>query len=218
MNRRLKTFPARFCVMAMFLGGFLVATPAGADPAAEANALTGFDEVRIEPGADPAGYRRVLLEPVQVEFHPQWDPRRTGSRLRLGERERERIRSDVAGAFDRSFRHVLEASPRLEVVDEPGPGVLRFSPRLVDLTVNVIDDRPAVHSHTLVRDGDRFTLAAELSDAGTGAAVGSLRDERSMRGFQDVLRFANRLTTVGEAEMVFRAWAKELRDWLESGN
>lgn len=159
-------------------------------------------------------YRKVLVEPVEVGFHPRWRPRRTGSRLPLADRERERIRDEIAAAFDRTFGDEV-ASGRLERVSEPGPGVLRLRPRLVDVTVNVIDDRPAFPAHTLIGDGDRFDLEVGLFDAPTDRHLATIEASRRLRGFDGIYRLADRLTMVAEAELVFRYLGEELREWLE---
>lgn len=180
-----------------------------------APAWSGLDQARVEPGARPGNYERILVEPVEVEFHPRWKPRRTGSRLPLSERERERIRDDVAEAFDKAFRQEL-SSNGYQLVSETGPDVLRLTPRLVDVTVNVIDDRPPFPAHTLISDGDRFTLVAELRDAESDQLVATVKDSERRHGFDGVYRHADRITMRSEAELIFRRLGAGVRDWLEA--
>lgn len=74
----------------------------------------------MRPGATLAGYDRVQIEPVQVAFHKHWDPTRTGSRIKLGQEERENIRNGVASAVQEAFATELQERSRYKVVDEAG--------------------------------------------------------------------------------------------------
>jgi hypothetical protein len=54
--------------------------------------VKGLDLAYARPGASLAAYKRVKLDPVEVEFDKSWDPERTGSRIKLSSEEREKIR------------------------------------------------------------------------------------------------------------------------------
>ena len=55
------------------------------------------------PGATLAGYKRVKLDPIEVAFHKDWDPKRAGSNLKLSTSERESIRAGVAQLVQEEF-------------------------------------------------------------------------------------------------------------------
>lgn len=58
--------------------------------------IKGIDLAYALPGAPLAGCTQLRLDPVKVSFHKDWNPTRQGSRLKLSDADRERIRSDVA--------------------------------------------------------------------------------------------------------------------------
>ena len=50
--------------------------------------IRGVDAAYLRPGADLNKYRKVMLDPVQVAFDPDWDPKRTGSNLKVSAEDR----------------------------------------------------------------------------------------------------------------------------------
>jgi hypothetical protein len=60
------------------------------------------DLAYTRPGATLAAYKKVMLDPIDVAFHKDWNPERAGSRLKLSAQERENIRSGVARSSRKS--------------------------------------------------------------------------------------------------------------------
>ena len=56
-------------------------------------AISGVDAAYVRQGTDFKQYRKILLDPVQVAFDKDWDPKRAGSNLPLSTEDRERIRT-----------------------------------------------------------------------------------------------------------------------------
>src|SRR3954468_10821945 len=52
-----------------------------------------LDVAYIRPGTSLAGYNAILVEPIDVEFRRNWQPQRTGSRIRLSAEERDQLRA-----------------------------------------------------------------------------------------------------------------------------
>ncbi|TVS10157.1 MAG: DUF3313 family protein [Wenzhouxiangella sp.] len=181
----------------------------------ELRQVRGLDEVWVRPGTDFAAYDSLAVAPVEVAFDPHWDPRRTGSRLRLGEREREEIRADAAEMFDRTFRRELERAGRFEVVESAATAGLIFEPKIIDLVINAPDDRRAVgRVRTYVSEFGRMTLVGELKDAESGAIVARITDREVARAIQP-LEFADRFSNTREGERIVRRWARTLVDQLD---
>ena len=93
--------PWMLLASAMASAGALAASKAEMEEAMSHDGLQkvtvpGLAQAYARPGATLAGYGRVLIEPVQVAFSRNWDPTRTGSRLKLSKEERENIRNGVA--------------------------------------------------------------------------------------------------------------------------
>ena len=186
----------------------------------ELRQVRGLDEVWVRPGTDFASYRSIVIEPVSVAFDPSWDPRRTGSRLRLSEADRESIRADAAELFDNQFARELQRSGRFELVEQPREDSLIFKPQILDLFINAPEDRRAIgHSRVYVSEFGRVTLVGELRDAETGAIVARINDREIARATRQ-MEFADRFTNEREGERVFSRWARALLDQLEqlSGN
>jgi hypothetical protein len=107
------------------------------------------DLAYVRPGASLAAYKRVKLDPVEVEFRKAKDPARVGSAIKLSDEEREKIRSNVARAVQEEFAKELQKSSAYQVASDAGPAVLRVKPRILDLYVNAPDVGQA-RSRTLV--------------------------------------------------------------------
>jgi hypothetical protein len=180
--------------------------------------VRGLDEVWVRPGTDFSAYQNLLIEPVEVAFDPHWDPRRSGSRLRLGDDERERIRNDTAELFDRTFKGELERTERFELVEQAGPNTLVFEPRIIDLIINAPDDRLASSRvRTYVSEFGRVTLVGELKDAESGAIVARINDREVARAISP-LEFTDRFANEREGERVIRQWARTLVEQLDGLN
>jgi hypothetical protein len=182
----------------------------------ELRQVRGLDEVWVRPGTDFSQFQTVLIEPVEVAFDPDWDPRRAGSRIRLPERDRERIRTDVAELFDRTFAHEIARSNRFEVVETARADTLVFKPRIVDLYINAPDASAAVgRTRIFVSEFGRVTLFGELRDAESGAIIARISDREVARATRD-LEFADRFTNAREAERVFARWGRTLVERLDN--
>lgn len=181
----------------------------------ELREVRGLDEVWVRPGTDFAGYENLLVEPVEVAFDPHWDPRRSGSRLRLRDEEREEIRRDAAELFDRTFRRELERSGRFELVEQAQGNTLVFEPRIIDLIINAPEDRMATSRvRTYVSEFGRVTLVGELKDAESGAIVARIADREIARAIRP-LEFTDRFANEREGERVVRQWAQTLVEQLD---
>ncbi|NDY94412.1 DUF3313 family protein [Wenzhouxiangella limi] len=181
----------------------------------ELREVRGLDEVWVRPGTDFASYENLFVEPVEVAFDPHWDPRRTGSRLRLSDDKREEIRRDAAELFDRTFRRELEGSERFELVDEAGENTLVFEPKIIDLVINAPEDRmSSSRVRTYVSEFGRVTLVGELKDAASGAIVARISDKEIARTARP-LEFTDRFINEREGERVIRQWARTLVEQLD---
>jgi hypothetical protein len=179
--------------------------------------VKGLDLAYALPGATLAGYRRVQLDPVQVAFRKDWDPTRTGSRMRLSTEERENIRAGLAQVVQEAFVTELQRHNSYPVVDEAGPDVLRVKVHIVDLYVNAPDTPTAARSSTYVMSAGEMSLFAELSDAETGQTLVRVVDRREARDTGQ-LKLTNAVLNRGEAQDIAAAWARILRRALDKAH
>mgnify|MGYP001125749103 CR=1 FL=1 len=75
--------------------------------------VKGLDLAYVRPGASLAAYKRVKLDPVDVQFDRSWEPTRTGSNIKLGAEEREKIRASVAKLVEASGARPWSTTARI---------------------------------------------------------------------------------------------------------
>jgi hypothetical protein len=179
-------------------------------------AVEGLDLAFARPGASLAAYKRVQLEPVQVEFRKSKDPARTGSAVKLSSEERERIRSNMARVVQEEFVKELEKSSTYRVASEPGADVLRVKPRVLDLYMNAPDVGPA-RSRTLVSSAGEMTLVADLADSTSGQVLARVADQRDA-GKGGKMYLVNGKVNEEEARKIAAGWAQILRKALDKAH
>jgi hypothetical protein len=121
----------------------------------------------LKPGADLRGFTSILIDPVAISYQTQHGQ---GLDPRVSPYTPEPRQLDaLQRAYQESFRRAL-ARGGLTQAAAAGPGVLRLSGRIADLTLlqppsDTLDPDETVYSASA---GD-LTLLLDLSDAGTGA-------------------------------------------------
>jgi len=177
--------------------------------------VKGIDIAYARPGASLAPYKRVMLDPAQVAFSKDWDPEQTGSRMKLTPTEREKIRTELAALFDKTFKEELQKKNGYPVVTEAAPDVLRVTPALIDVYANAPDTMTPGRSYTFVMNAGHATLIAELRDSETGAILARVADLQEARddGF---LQISNSVANSAEARAMVSKWARILRSRLDA--
>jgi hypothetical protein len=218
--RRLGLFT--LLALALVASGAFAAKPSELDETMSHDGLQkvtvkGIQFAYARPGATLAGYDRVQIEPVQVAFHKNWDPTRTGSRIKLGKEERENIRSGVAAAVQEEFVGELQNKSSYKVVNESGPDVLRVRVNIVDLYVNAPDTQSRGMSRTYTVSAGQMTLFAELFDSESGQLLARVIDKREARDNQ-IYQLSNSVVNRGEVQDVASSWARILRTGLDNAH
>jgi len=210
------------------LAALLVLTPAFAASSSEldeAMSVDGLQKVKVKgldlayarPGASLAGYSKFKLDPVEVAFHKDWDPKKTGSNSKLSTQERENIRSGVAKIVDEEFVKELQAKGGYPVVKEAGPDVLRIRANVVNLYVNAPDTMTAGRSRTYTVSAGEMTLFAELYDSETGEVLARIVDRSEARN-SGMMSLSNSVVNASEARSVAANWARILRNGLDKAH
>jgi hypothetical protein len=170
--------------------------------------VKGIDMAYVRPGATLAPYKRVMMDPAQVAFSKDWDPERTGSRMKLTPEERERIRTELAQLFDKTFKEEMEKGG-YPVVTEAAPDVLLVTAALIDVYANAPDTMEPGRSRTYVMNAGHATLIAELRDSETKAILARVADLQEARddGF---LQISNSVANSAEARAMIQRWARIL--------
>ncbi|MDB5860042.1 MAG: hypothetical protein JWQ76_3731 [Ramlibacter sp.] len=180
--------------------------------------LRNIDLAYARPGASLATYKRVMLDPVEVEFSKQWKPERTGSRLKLTTQEREDIRAAVARAVQDEFAREMQRNGSHPIASEAGPDVLRIKPRIVNLYLNAPDAGNTARTRTFVSNAGEMTLVAEIFDSASGQLLARLADRREATPAFIRYQLANNMVNENEARTIAAAWAQILREALDKAH
>lgn len=213
---------ACFLALMLCVGGGLAASKQDLDQLMSREGLQktkvkGIDLAYARPGASLAAYKRVMIDPVDVQFDPSWDPVRTGSLLKLSSEEREKIRTGVATIVHDEFVKALQAKSTYQIATEPGPDVLRVKASIVNLYVNAPDSAGASRSRTLVSSAGRMTLQSALSDAASGQLLALVVDRRDASNGSR-MQLSSSVLDEGEAQAVAADWARILRKALDNAH
>ena len=110
----------------------------------------------------------------------------------------------------------LEDNDGFEIVDEADYDVLLVRAAIIDLNVTAPDTTTAARSRTFTADSGAATLYIEVYDSVSGQIIGRSIDRQTARNPGGVMRWTNQATNTADARRVFRSWANQLRDFLES--
>lgn len=213
----------RISVIATLLGAAALCTVlmAGAVAAAEPPQSTPdglelvkhgrMDLVYRRPGADLTPYRRILLDPVQVEFKKEW----TRDFRNVSSSERERIRRSLSEETHKVFVRELQEKGGYAIVDAPAPDVLRVTPAIVELYINAPDVMSTGRSRTYAVSAGEMMLLAELRDSESGAVLARVADRERARE-SAFLQWSTRATNAAEARQILGKWAGVLREALDA--
>lgn len=138
--------------------------------------MKGMDIAYLRPGAEFGRYDQVLLEPIAVEFAPEWEPLRPGSPFPISQRDLEELRKDVGEPLRDNFVRTIEQGGKYPLVEQPGPGVVRVRLRVVDVRLNAPNVEATARLEQWARSAGEMTLVAELVDAESGALLGRIID------------------------------------------
>jgi hypothetical protein len=211
------------CLLALTLAltSSLAATKSDVDQAMSQGGLQkisvkGLDLAYARPGVSLAAYKRVKLDPVEVEFDKSWDPAKTGSRIKLSSEEREKIRAAVAKLVEEEFAKALQKGGAYPIASESAPDVLRVKVSILNLYINAPSGSGAGRSRTYVSSAGQMTLLAELSDAASGQLLARVADRREANaGSARSMQLADRMLNDDAAREVASTWAQILRKALD---
>ena len=212
------------CLLALTLAltGSLAASKKDVDEAMgrgglQKTSVKGLELAYVRPGASLAAYKRVKLDPVEVQFDRSWDPTRTGSRIKLSSEERDKIRASVAKLVEEEFTKTLQKGGIYQIATEPAADVLRVKISVLNVYINAPTGTGAGRSKTYVSSAGQMTLLAELSDSMSGQLLARVADRREANSLARMER-ADRIENEGAAREVAAAWAQILRNALDKAH
>jgi len=174
-----------------------------------------FDAVYLKRDADLVRYTEIMLDPLQVSFDRNWDPRPGYTSLQRA--DTGRIQRALADEFRKVFEQTLTADGRFRLVTEAGPATLHIQPAIVDLYITAPDMsmQTAGRVVTYTVDPGRMTLAADFRDGATGTLLGRVVDEKQGMD-KGYLQVTNVVTNTADARRALQQWANAIRDGLDA--
>lgn len=178
-----------------------------------------FAEAYLLPGADFRPYSRVLIEPVTVTFKPGWAEemgRATSSRARprLTEDDVARMQAWLAADLAEALGKALAAAG-FELATEPGPDVLRITPRLRDVFLSAPEAQgESAPLRQYTRRAGEATIVLEARDSEQGILLGRAIDRRRTTEY-DRLQLVNEIVNRSEFGRLFDRWAQRAADGLQ---
>ncbi|HPF26576.1 MAG TPA: DUF3313 family protein [Steroidobacteraceae bacterium] len=178
--------------------------------------VRGLQKVEAVPGADLAPYSKILLDPIEVAFHKNWDARSVAG-TRISAAEKLEMRTGLAKILREEFARVLTKDGRYAVVEAPGDDVLRIKAEIKNLYVNAPDLPRASRTRTYTLSLGEMTLVAELRDSTTGDLIARVTD-RKRDPESTFLELTTRVDNVAAARRAAASWARILREHLDSAH
>ena len=190
-------------------------------PPAEWDGLVRVNSKQIDhlyklPEADFSGYKRVRLDPIEVEFDKNWKPNASerSPSARLSNEDIEKIKKTLAEEFRKVFTEELTRNG-YPVVSEDGDDVLRVSAAIVNLYITAPEKMSAGRSRTYTTNAGHMTLVAELRDSVTGKLMARAVDSVQARD-TGTFMISNSVTNLAAARTALNKWAGVLRKGLDA--
>lgn len=171
--------------------------------------------VYLLPNADFRQYTKIMYDPVQIAVKPGWLSNYNANAENLENRISD---SDVHNAITQASAQVNKYFPAAftnagwQVVDQPGPGVLRVTVGILNVTVTAPDTMSSVGMNAVTSAG-QATLLVEARDSLTNQLIGRGVDPQ-VAGNTIVGQIASSATNWGAFDDLFKSWAKETANGL----
>lgn len=168
-------------------------------PAPEGEAL-----VYLNPNKSIGDYSKLMFDPVKIYLTEQ----------AIGKDLDPEAVTELSGYFREEGIKAVEGA--YEVVDEPGPGVLRIRAAITDVNTsepakNII----TTHFIKFSTDVGGASMEAELVDSQTNERIVGFVETRKGRAF---LNRKNLITRYGDVKGSLKYWAQLLRERLDAAH
>ena len=166
-----------------------------------------LDELFVAPNVSLGHYRRVLLEPIEIEFQDGWRQKHPD----MNDREFEYFKTQLTDAFRETLVAEL-ARGGYALAEAPAQDVLRLRVGVGD--VDFAAPETGVDKVTSVYVDGKMTLRVQGFDSPSGALIARARDYEEDPESRHLKR-ADRVRALHNAQMIFEKWAQELRSALD---
>jgi len=160
------------------------------------------------PGANFQPYNKILLDTTEVAFRKDWMREFNQSRslsMRVSQSDIDRVTQEVSSSFGQILADEYQKGG-YQIVQSPGPDVLRIRTGVVDLSVFAPDVKSASRTYSASWEAGEATLVVEARDSQTGALLGRALDRRLAGDRQPYLRTS--VSNKADFKKMFSEWAK----------
>jgi len=168
-------------------------------------------------GVDISRYSKIMLHGVGIEYRPGgesgrlYHSRRSGEHFELSDKQKERLQEILKEAV----RKELGKSERFTIVDEAGPDVLLIRGALLDV-VSYVPPEPTGRTEVFLSSVGEATLVLEIRDSVSEAILVRVVDRRAAEDAARGFTRSNRVMNSAEVRQLASAWARKLREGLDS--
>jgi hypothetical protein len=168
---------------------------------------TMFDELYVAPGVSLANYRRVMLDPVEIQFKKDWRKNHPN----LTDRDFETFRAELARTLREKLVKELAAGG-YAIAESPDKDVIRLRASVED--ADFAGPEPFNDTKTYAYVDGKMTLRVQGFDGPSGALIARARDhEEDSESY--VLERADRISAARNSQRIFTQWAEALRSALD---
>jgi hypothetical protein len=168
-----------------------------------------------KPGLDLKGYSKLIIDEVAVAYQrePQatrQSPGGTEDNFALTPREMENLKQ----WFNEAVVAALTRDDGWEIVDTPGPDVLRIGTFLLDLVVRT-PAQDLSRQRTFTRSHGEVTVVFELQDSQSNEFLARAAERRDPTQSPNNISMVTSATVRAEVQAMFDYWANVLRESLD---
>jgi hypothetical protein len=151
-------------------------------------------------GFDWTRYKKLMIDPIAVYYHPE-------------AKYREIRPNELKELTDYARNTIIEElQPDFQIVDQPGPDVLRVRAAITDIVpANPYSNILALAAIQVPIDMGGSAIEAEFLDSVSGVRVASMVDKK----LGHPVFFWRSVTELGYTKGTFKSWAGELKTALK---
>ena len=175
--------------------------------------------VYADPDANLTPYTKVHILDTYVAFKKNWvrEQNRSGGRIKVTNKDMEKMKVEMAEEFTTVFTEVLEENDGYPVVDHGGEDVLLVRPAIIDLNPIAPDTMRADSGYTFSESAGDATLYIEIYDSVTGDLLAKGLDKRYDRQ-AGYMQWQTSVSNKQAARRILKGWAQVLRDALDEAH
>ncbi len=170
----------------------------------------------VKPDLNLQGYSKLIIDEVEVAY--QKEPRSTsnapgasGGNFALGQKEMD----DLKSWFNEAVVAALTKDDGWEIVDTPGPDVLRLGAHLIDLVVRT-PAQDVSFQRTYTRSFGEVTVVFELQDSESNEFLARVAERRDpTRTTDNSLARVSPSHVRADVQAMFDYWANVVRRGLD---